>query len=74
MALDLGAPDIAQFNAAPIAEYLRPQVPVEAGNALFWYIFDGEPVAADGHTELSDTQPALGLALKTPDANVNQIR
>ena len=54
--------------AGPIAEYF-PKVPVEVGNELFWYIFDGEPVAKDGHIDLSDTVPGFGLTLKTPDEN-----
>jgi L-alanine-DL-glutamate epimerase-like enolase superfamily enzyme len=54
--------------AGPIAEYF-PKVPVEVGNELFWYIFDGEPVAKDGHIDLSDDTPGFGLTLKTPDEN-----
>ena len=52
--------------AGPIAEYF-PKVPVEVGNELFWYIFDGEPVATDGHINLADDVPGFGLTLKTPD-------
>lgn len=48
---------------APIAEYF-PKVPVEVGNELFWYIFDGEPVAKDGHVDLDDNRPGMGLTLK----------
>ena len=59
--------------AAPISEYF-PQVPVEVGNELFWYIFDGEPVAQDGFVQLSDTLPGFGLTLKTPDANFKLTR
>ena len=59
--------------AAPISEYF-PQVPVEVGNELFWYIFDGEPVAQDGFVQLSDTEPGFGLTLKTPDANFKLTR
>ena len=59
--------------AAPISEYF-PQVPVEVGNELFWYIFDGEPVAQDGFVNLSDTLPGFGLTLKTPDANFKLTR
>jgi L-alanine-DL-glutamate epimerase-like enolase superfamily enzyme len=54
--------------AGPIAEYF-PQVPVEVGNELFWYIFDGEPVAKDGYIDLADDRPGFGLTLKEPDAN-----
>jgi L-alanine-DL-glutamate epimerase-like enolase superfamily enzyme len=52
--------------AAPMAEYF-PKVPVEVGNELFWYIFDGEPVARDGTVDLQDGLPGFGLTLKTPD-------
>jgi L-alanine-DL-glutamate epimerase-like enolase superfamily enzyme len=51
--------------AAPFAEFF-PKVPVEVGNELFWYIFDGEPVAKDGHIDLRDDLPGLGLTLKEP--------
>ena len=54
--------------AAPIAEYF-PKVPVEVGNELFWYVFDGEPVAQAGSIDLADDMPGFGLTLKTPDAN-----
>jgi L-alanine-DL-glutamate epimerase-like enolase superfamily enzyme len=54
--------------AGPIAEYF-PKVPVEVGNELFWYIFDGEPVAKDGQIDLLDDAPGFGLTLQTPDAN-----
>jgi L-rhamnonate dehydratase len=52
--------------AAPISEYF-PKVPVEVGNELFWYIFDGEPVAVDGHVNLADDKPGFGLTLQTPN-------
>ena len=58
---------------APISEYF-PKVPVEVGNELFWYIFDGEPVAENGFINLSDTAPGFGLTLKTPDANFKLTR
>ena len=48
---------------SPMAEYFPP-VDVEIGNELFWYIFDGEPVAADGHVNLRDDLPGLGLTIK----------
>ncbi|MNY80273.1 hypothetical protein D3C86_2212410 [compost metagenome] len=38
---------------------------VEVGNELFYYIFDGEPVAKEGFIDLDDTRPGLGLTLKT---------
>ncbi len=59
--------------AGPIAEYF-PKVPVEVGNELFWYIFDGEPVAVDGHVDLADDQPGFGLTLKEPDENFRLFR
>jgi L-alanine-DL-glutamate epimerase-like enolase superfamily enzyme len=59
--------------AAPIAEYF-PKVPVEVGNELFWYIFDGEPVAKDGAIDLADDKPGFGLTLQTPDENFRLIR
>ncbi|MBK8083759.1 MAG: L-rhamnonate dehydratase [Devosia sp.] len=59
--------------AAPISEYF-PKVPVEVGNELFWYIFDGEPVAENGFIDLADDRPGFGLTLKTPDANFKLTR
>ena len=45
-----------------------PKVPVEVGNELFWYIFDGEPVAEEGFRRPRQRQrPDFGLTLKTPD-------
>ncbi len=58
---------------APIAEYF-PKVPVEVGNELFWYIFDGEPVAENGYVNLADDKPGFGLTLKTPDVNFKLTR
>ena len=55
-------------NAAPISEFF-PQVTVEVGNELFWYIFDGEPVAKDGFIALDDNKPGFGLTLKPVDKN-----
>jgi L-lyxonate dehydratase len=59
--------------AAPISEYF-PEVPVEVGNELFWYVFDGEPVAKGGFVDLDDSKPGFGLTLKTPDENFRVIR
>jgi L-rhamnonate dehydratase len=59
--------------SAPIAEYF-PKVPVEVGNELFWYIFDGEPVAERGVIDLADDVPGFGLTLKTPDENFKLTR
>ncbi len=52
---------MASLNS-PIAEYF-PMVDVEVGNELFWYIFKGEPQAVDGHINLDDNLPGLGLAI-----------
>ena len=51
-----------------------PKVPVEVGNELFCYMFDGEPVAKDGFIDLSDTAPGFGLTLKPVDANFKLTR
>jgi L-alanine-DL-glutamate epimerase-like enolase superfamily enzyme len=59
--------------AAPISEYF-PKVPVEVGNELFWYVFDGEPAAEGGFVDLDDTKPGFGLTLATPDENFKIIR
>ncbi len=34
-------------------------------NAVFYYIFEGEPVAENGFPQLDDKKPGLGLTLKT---------
>ena len=52
---------MASLNC-PIAEYF-PIHPVEIGNELFWYVFDGEPDAVDGAIDLRDDGPGLGLTL-----------
>jgi L-alanine-DL-glutamate epimerase-like enolase superfamily enzyme len=52
---------MASLNS-PIAEYF-PMVDVEVGNELFWYIFKGEPQAVDGHIDLDDNLPGLGLEI-----------
>ena len=59
--------------AAPISEYF-PKVPVEVGNELFWYIFDGEPVAEAGFIDLADDRPGFGLTLKAPDEKFKLTR
>jgi L-rhamnonate dehydratase len=48
----------------PISEYF-PIHDVEVGNELFYYIFDGDPVAEGGFVQLRDDVPGLGLQLKT---------
>ena len=50
--------------ASPMSEYF-PMFDVEVGNELFYYIFDGEPVAENGFLQLDDKKPGLGLTLKT---------
>jgi L-rhamnonate dehydratase len=50
--------------ASPMSEYF-PMFDVEVGNELFYYIFDGEPVAENGFIQLDDDKPGLGLTLKT---------
>jgi L-alanine-DL-glutamate epimerase-like enolase superfamily enzyme len=52
---------MASFNS-PMAEFF-PQVDVEVGNELFWYIFNGEPIPKDGYIDLSETTPGLGLTV-----------
>ena len=47
---------------APIVEYF-PFWPVEIGNELFWYIFDGEPQAKNGFIELDENKHGLGIEL-----------
>jgi L-alanine-DL-glutamate epimerase-like enolase superfamily enzyme len=46
----------------PIAEYF-PVHDVEVGNELFYYIFTGDPAATDGHLDLDDDAPGLGIAI-----------
>lgn len=52
---------MASLNS-PIAEYF-PQVSVEVGNELFWYIFDGEAVPTNGSIDLDESKPGLGLTV-----------
>ena len=49
----------------PMSEYF-PKVPVEVGNELFWYIFDGEAEAEGGFINLSDKASGFGLTIKDP--------
>jgi L-alanine-DL-glutamate epimerase-like enolase superfamily enzyme len=48
----------------PMSEYF-PMFDVEVGNELFYYIFEGEPVAEGGFLQLDDDVPGLGLKLRT---------
>ena len=59
--------------AGPIAEYF-PKVPVEVGNELFWYIFNGEPEAQNGFIDLDDKKPGFGLTLKPVDPHFKVTR
>lgn len=52
---------MANLNS-PMAEFF-PQVDVEVGNELFWYIFDGEPTPVDGYIDLDENIPGLGLTV-----------
>ena len=52
---------MASLNC-PISEFF-PQVDVEVGNELFWYIFNGEPVPSSGYITLDDSLPGLGLTV-----------
>jgi L-rhamnonate dehydratase len=54
---------MSSFNS-PMSEYF-PMHDVEVGNELFYYIFDGDPVAENGFLQLDDQAPGLGLSLKT---------
>lgn len=46
----------------PIAEYF-PVYDVEVGNELFYYIFEGDPHAVNGHLQLDDDTPGLGIEI-----------
>jgi L-rhamnonate dehydratase len=46
----------------PISEYF-PIFDVEVGNELFYYIFEGDPVAIDGFLDLDDNIPGLGITI-----------
>ncbi len=48
--------------AAPMAEFFPP-CPIEVGNELFWYIFDGEPLAENGYVRLDPDKAGMGLTL-----------
>jgi L-alanine-DL-glutamate epimerase-like enolase superfamily enzyme len=48
----------------PLSEYF-PMHDVEVGNELFYYIFEGEPVAEQGFLQLDDRKPGLGLRLRS---------
>ena len=46
----------------PMSEFF-PVFDVEVGNELFYYIFEGDPEAQDGHLQLSDDLPGLGITI-----------
>lgn len=46
----------------PMSEYF-PVFDVEVGNELFYYIFEGDPDAADGFLDLDDNLPGLGITI-----------
>ncbi|WP_136068696.1 L-rhamnonate dehydratase [Modicisalibacter radicis] len=48
--------------ASPMSEFF-PVHDVEIGNELFYYLFDGDPKPIDGHLDLSDDIPGLGITL-----------
>lgn len=56
--------------ASPMSEYF-PVFDVEIGNELFYYIFEGDPAPVDGHIQLSDSVPGLGLTLS--DKHLDQF-
>ncbi|OZI77727.1 L-rhamnonate dehydratase [Bordetella genomosp. 12] len=51
-------------TASPMAEFF-PVFDVEAGNELFYYIFEGDPEPQGGYLQLDDDLPGLGLTLST---------
>jgi L-alanine-DL-glutamate epimerase-like enolase superfamily enzyme len=53
---------IAAHMNAPLAEYFPRPKDLWDGNAFYWEIVHGEPVAVDGYIELPD-KPGLGLDL-----------
>ena len=46
----------------PIAEYF-PMHDVEIGNELFYYIFEGDPIAENGFIDLDDDKAGLGIKI-----------
>ena len=46
----------------PIAEYF-PMHDVEIGNELFYYIFEGDPIAENGFIDLDDNKAGLGIKI-----------
>lgn len=56
--------------SSPMAEFF-PVFDVEAGNELFYYLFDGEPAPADGQLVLDAERPGLGITLS--DKNMHHF-
>ena len=54
---------MANINC-PMSEYF-PVHDVEVGNELFYYIFAGDPEANDGHLQLDETKPGLGIEISS---------
>jgi L-rhamnonate dehydratase len=52
----------------PISEYFPPS-PVEVGNELFWYLFEGELEAENGFIELPEDRPGLGISINQAALN-----
>jgi len=50
--------------ASPMAEYFPPH-DVEVGNELFYFLFEGDPLAEGGWLDLRDDVPGFGLTLST---------
>lgn len=50
--------------ASPMSEFF-PVHDVEIGNELFYYLFEGDPEPINGHLDLDDVTPGLGLTLNT---------
>ncbi|WP_110635948.1 L-rhamnonate dehydratase [Salinicola salarius] len=47
---------------SPMSEFF-PVHDVEIGNELFYYLFEGDPEPVNGHLDLADDVPGLGLSL-----------
>jgi L-rhamnonate dehydratase len=56
---------VASQPACTIAEYFPPYA-IEVGNELPHWLFEGEPLAEDGHVRLSG-EPGLGIAVRPRD-------
>lgn len=63
---------MAHMNS-PIAEYFPPPKGIPDGNEIFWVMFNGEPLAQDGHIHLSETTPGLGLEINWEIVNKHRL-